>query len=121
MSELDNQIVVEAILKNCLKTMNSMSTPSRSRNILKRILRELSQDYPYLKNVSVIEGDIIIDNPDKIDSVNGISLARSMNSLIHKSVLYVNCGVAFPGFRTNMCGGIESDMNIRIRDAGILL
>ncbi|OYT53152.1 MAG: hypothetical protein B6U72_06815 [Candidatus Altiarchaeales archaeon ex4484_2] len=121
MEGLDKEVVVRVVLENCLKTMESLSTPDRGESILKRILKELSDDYPYLKGISISEGCVVIKDPIRVGSVDDVSLARSMNCFIHKSVFCRGYGVVFPNFRRNVCGSIGEEVNMKIRDAGILI
>ncbi|MEA1924527.1 MAG: hypothetical protein U9M95_01520 [Candidatus Altiarchaeota archaeon] len=117
----DKVDVVRAVLDNCLKTMEGLSTPDRGENTLERILNELSDDYPYLKGISISRGCVVIEDPARVESVDNVSLARSMNCFIHKSVFCRGYGVAFPNFRRNICENLGDDVNMKIRDAGILI
>ena len=121
MDGANNEIVVRAVLENCLKTMKNLSTSDRWENTLEDILKELSKEYPYLKDISISCGHVVIDDPVRMGAVDNVSLARSMNCFIHKSVFCKGYGEAFPNFRRNICENIGDDVNMKIRDAGILI
>ncbi len=116
----DNEVIVEAVIRNCISTMLKSASEDRTEEELNRILEELSMDYPFLDSISINEGRIIIKDPGKVASVNKISIARSMNCVIHKSILYSG-GFSDLVFRQRISQDVGSDLNLRIRDAGVCL
>ena len=48
-----NEEIIEVVIENCLVSMEKFLSPERSAKILKKILKDLTKDYPYLETVII--------------------------------------------------------------------
>lgn len=119
--EGDNALIIKEVMQGCLDSIAELSSPKEAKEIVREVLRSLSRDYPPLEGVVVEQETVVIKNPQEINFMTRVNLARAMNLFITRSLSMLGSESGMPKFRQNMSKNINQSLNMKIRDAGVCL
>lgn len=120
-AEGDNALIIKEVMQGCLDSISELSSLKEAKEIVRKVLHSLSRDYPPLEGVNVSQDKVVIKNPQEVNSMTRVNLARAMNLFITRSLSMLGSENEMPKFRQNMSKNINQNLNMKIRDAGICL